>query len=436
MKQSFLSCMLVTAMLLTATNQSVAQNRQPQKSGVDVSAKKKQKQAQKEELPPLVAEEEAIDLGLSVRWAPFNVGATSPEAYGDYFAWGETKPKALYKPDTYRWFQKSTGVMDIGKQISGTKLDAARVIWRGAWRLPTREECTELRDKCKWTLTTRNGVKGMLVTGPNGNSIFLPSGGYRQGDYTTILADQVRGEYWTGNLVRYDSGNYDKDHGFKMDFVDNPGGLHSGYRFQGCLIRAVTDAPVLPSSVAPAPKPTPVPTPKPAPGSTSVPSAAQAIARGELGIFDLRGPVKSCTWINEWGNTTRTFDAQGFWKTMDGKSLNAIFPSGIKRDAKGRIVKGLVDSEGNGEDYTYDAQGRVVKYFFHVYDDINSETTRYGADGYILQRRFEPGGMDAGEPYTETYRNVVVDKHGNWTERKVYSTDASITVQKRTITYY
>ncbi len=428
--------MLVTAMLLTATNQSVAQNRQPQKSGVDVSAKKKQKQAQKEELPPLVAEEEAIDLGLSVRWAPFNVGATSPEAYGDYFAWGETKPKALYKPDTYRWFQKSTGVMDIGKQISGTKLDAARVIWRGAWRLPTREECTELRDKCKWTLTTRNGVKGMLVTGPNGNSIFLPSGGYRQGDYTTILADQVRGEYWTGNLVRYDSGNYDKDHGFKMDFVDNPGGLHSGYRFQGCLIRAVTDAPVLPSSVAPAPKPTPVPTPKPAPGSTSVPSAAQAIARGELGIFDLRGPVKSCTWINEWGNTTRTFDAQGFWKTMDGKSLNAIFPSGIKRDAKGRIVKGLVDSEGNGEDYTYDAQGRVVKYFFHVYDDINSETTRYGADGYILQRRFEPGGMDAGEPYTETYRNVVVDKHGNWTERKVYSTDASITVQKRTITYY
>lgn len=428
--------MLVTAMLLTATNQSVAQNRQPQKSGVDVSAKKKQKQAQKEELPPLVAEEEAIDLGLSVRWAPFNVGATSPEAYGDYFAWGETKPKALYKPDTYRWFQKSTGVMDIGKQISGTKLDAARVIWRGAWRLPTREECTELRDKCKWTLITRNGVKGMLVTGPNGNSIFLPSGGYRQGDYTTILADQVRGEYWTGNLVRYDSGNYDKDHGFKMDFVDNPGGLHSGYRFQGCLIRAVTDAPVLPSSVAPAPKPTPVPTPKPAPGSTSVPSAAQAIARGELGIFDLRGPVKSCTWINEWGNTTRTFDAQGFWKTMDGKSLNAIFPSGIKRDAKGRIVKGLVDSEGNGEDYTYDAQGRVVKYFFHVYDDINSETTRYGADGYILQRRFEPGGMDAGEPYTETYRNVVVDKHGNWTERKVYSTDASITVQKRTITYY
>lgn len=428
--------MLVAAMLLAATNQSVAQNRQPQKSGVDVSAKKKQKQTQKEELPPLVAEEEAIDLGLSVRWAPFNVGATSPEAYGDYFAWGETKPKALYKLDTYRWFQKSTGVMDIGKQISGTKLDAARVIWRGAWRMPTREECLELRDKCKWTLTTRNGVKGMLVTGPNGNSIFLPSGGYRQGDYTTILADQVRGEYWTGNLVRYDSGNYDKDHGFKMDFVDNPGGLHSGYRFQGCLIRAVTDAPVLPSSVAPAPTPTPVPTPKPAPGSTSVPSAAQAIARGELGIFDLRGPVKSCTWINEWGNTTRTFDAQGFWKTMDGKSLNAIFPSGIKRDAKGRIVKGLVDSEGNGEDYTYDAQGRVVKYFFHVYDDINSETTRYGADGYILQRRFEPGGMDAGEPYTETYRNVVVDKHGNWTERKVYSTDASITVQKRTITYY
>ena len=416
MKHSILSCMLTAIMLLAATSQSYAQKNK------------------KEDLLPLVSEENAVDLGLSVRWAPFNVGATSPEAYGDYFAWGETKPKALYKPDTYRWFQKSTGVMEIGKQISGTKLDAARVIWRGTWRLPTREECTELRDKCKWTLTTRNGVKGMLVTGPNGNSIFLPSGGYRKDDYTTVRADQVRGEYWTGNLVQYDSGNYDRDNAVKLDFVDNPGGLHAGYRFQGCLIRAVTDAPVVTSSAAPAP--TPVPTPKPTPGSTSVPSAAQTVARGELGIFDLRGPVKSCTWINEWGNTTRTFDAQGFWKTMDGKSLSAIFPSGIKRDAKGRIVKGLVDSEGNGEDYTYDAQGRVVKYFSHVYDAIENETTRYGADGYILQRRFEPGGMDAGEPYTETYRNVVVDKHGNWTERKVYSTDASITVQKRTITYY
>lgn len=380
----------------------------------------------------------AVDLGLSVRWAPFNVGATRPEEYGDYFAWGETKPKTLYQPDTYRWYVKSTGMMDIGTQISGKKYDAASVLWRGSWRMPTRAECKELIEKCKWTYTKQNGVIGMLVTGPNGNSIFLPSGGYRQGDYTNILAEQVRGEYWTGNIVQYENGNYNKNDALKMSFVENPGGLYECYRFRGNMIRPVTDAPVAAASVAPSPtpNPTPVPTPKPTSGSTSVPAAAQAAARGELGIFELRGPVKSCTWVNEWGNTTRTFDAQGFWKTMDGKSLNAIFPSGIRRDTKGRIVKGLVDSEGNGEDYTYDAQGRVVKYFFHVYDDINNESTRYGADGYVLQRHFEPGGMDAGEPYTETYKNVTVDNYGNWTERKVYSTDGSITAQKRKITYY
>ena len=435
MKKTYL--LLMAAFLLGNAQPSVAQDAQPQRAKTEKSSKKEKtakKQAQ-EKLPPLVSENDAVDLGLSVRWAPFNVGATRPEEYGDYFAWGETQTKTLYRPDTYRYYSKSSGMMDIGKVISGKRYDAASVLWRGTWRIPTKEECRELIDRCKWTHTKQNGVVGMLVTGPNGNSIFLPSGGYRQENVKS--AEQVRGHYWTGNLVQYDSGNFNKENALQMDFVDGKGGLHESYRFRGNMVRAVTDAPVATASATPtpAPTPTPVPTSKPASGSTSA-SAAQTAVRGELGIFELRGPVKSCTWVNEWGNTIRTFDAQGFWKTIDGKSLSVIYPSGIRRDAKGRIVKGLVDSDGNGEDYTYDALGRVVKSFGHIYDDINTETTRYGADGYVLQRHFEPGGMDAGEPYTETYKNTAVDQHGNWTERKVYSTDGSITVQKRKITYY
>ena len=436
MKRTFLTCVVAAALLLAVTNPIVAEDWQPRKSVLETSVQKATVKALKAELPPAVSEEVAVDLGLSVRWASFNVGATRPEEYGDYFAWGETVKKTFYRLDTYRWYQKGTGMMNIGVQISGKKNDAANVIWGGAWRMPTREECRELIERCQWTFTTRNGVKGMLVTGPNGNSIFLPSGGYKRGDGVDIHAEQVRGEYWTANLVQYENGIFSQDNALKMDFVDGKGGLHEGYRFQGSMIRAVTNVAVAASSVTPTPIPTPKPTPAPTSGSASVSSSAQTTVRGELGLFDLRGPVKSCTLVNEWGNTTRTFDAQGFWKTMDGKSLSAIYPSGIKRDAKGRIVKGVMDTDGNGEEYTYDAQGRVVKYHYHFYDEVNTESTRYGADGYILQRRFEPGGMDAGEPYTETYKNVAVDTHGNWTERKVYSTDGSITVQKRRITYY
>ena len=165
-------------------------------------------------------------------------------------------------------------------------------------------------------------------------------------------------------------------------------------------------------------------------------SQANAAAVGELGIFDLRGPVKQCTLVNEWGNTVRTFDAKGFWLTNDGKRLSQVYPSGIKRDAKGRIVKGVMDSEGNGEDYTYDAQGRVVKYRYHYYSDTNTETTTYDAQGNVLKRHFEEGGMDAAEPYTETYKNLEVDQHGNWTRRQVKSTDGSTSTQTRKIIYY
>lgn len=126
----------------------------------------------------------AVDLGLSVKWATCNVGAEKPEDLGDYYAWGETEKKTEYTEDTYKHAEDKDGDgdfyddlnnwEDIGSNISGTPYDVARAKWGGKWRMPTVEEAEELLGKCSWEWTTVNGTNGYTVTGPNGNSIFLP----------------------------------------------------------------------------------------------------------------------------------------------------------------------------------------------------------------------------------------------------------------------
>ena len=134
----------------------------------------------------------AVDLGLpsGTLWADRNVGADAPEAYGDYFAWGEVTPKTEYIWRTYKWCNgdydtltkyctnSSYGTVD-GKTVLDLEDDAAYVNMGAEWRMPTRSEQDELRNNCTWTWKTQNGVKGYKVTGNNGNSIFLPAAGYR-----------------------------------------------------------------------------------------------------------------------------------------------------------------------------------------------------------------------------------------------------------------
>lgn len=141
---------------------------------------------------------EAVDLGLSVKWASFNVGANSPEAIGGYYAWGETEEKDFYG-DNYAHSDSETKYHDIGTDISGTQYDVARVKWGSSWRMPTLTECNELVNNCTWTWTTQNGVTGAKVTGPNGNSIFLPAGGRKYAE--SGLRDFGNyGCYWTSTI--------------------------------------------------------------------------------------------------------------------------------------------------------------------------------------------------------------------------------------------
>lgn len=150
-----------------------------------------------------IPESYAIDLGLTVKWAKCNVGATVPEEFGNYYAFGETEPKSIYSLNTYKHY-KDGKYLNIGTNISGTKYDVAHVKWGGGWRIPTIEEVKELLNKCNWNWTTYNGVNGVIITGSNGNSIFLPAAGQYTGP--TLNSVGIVGEYWTASLCTESKG--------------------------------------------------------------------------------------------------------------------------------------------------------------------------------------------------------------------------------------
>ena len=182
-----------------------------------------------------------VDLGLSVRWATFNVGATKPEEYGDYFAWGETEPRSTYYGwVTYKWCNGSS--YDLTKYcyksyygnngFTDTKTtldledDVAHVKWGGNWRMPTKAEQDDLRNKCTWTWyssgnTEFNGVAGYKVTstieGYTDRSIFLPAAGYRYG--TVLYSVGGDGNYWSSSLGT-DGPGYACSLCFNSDSVD------------------------------------------------------------------------------------------------------------------------------------------------------------------------------------------------------------------------
>ena len=156
---------------------------------------------------------EVVDLGLSVKWASFNLGATRPEEFGDYYAWGESRPKDVYSWETYDLCFGSDNTLirynaDPSYGFEGyydnkTVLqpgdDAAHCNLGGKWRMPTWEELNELRWSCTWEWVSVNGVAGSKATGPNGNSIFLPAAGCVYGTEFAFVGSW--GEYWSSTLV-------------------------------------------------------------------------------------------------------------------------------------------------------------------------------------------------------------------------------------------
>jgi hypothetical protein len=178
-----------------------------------------------------------VDLGLpsGLLWATCNVGANAPEEYGDYFAWGETMPKDVYKWDTYQYGDGSTFTKYSGSDGLTTLLpedDAATANWGSSWRMPTVEDWEELYNNTTVTWTTQNGVNGQLFTGSNGNSLFLPAAGHR---YLSDLYDAgSSGYYWSSSLV-----TDNPDVAWDLYFGLGDCAVNGCYRYYGPSVRAV-----------------------------------------------------------------------------------------------------------------------------------------------------------------------------------------------------
>lgn len=184
-----------------------------------------------------------IDLGLpsGMQWACCNVGAEQPEAYGGYYAWAETWEKTTYTWDNYKYFtpppppstdyprpQKGYYQTDIQHNIEGTEYDVAHTTWGNGWRMPTSDEYKELEQNCTWTWDTYNGIKGMMVTGKNGNRIFLPAAGYSRA-YQGDLGYYRFGTFLT-KFVGQNSLYRIKANEHKISSIESP---------SGCSVRAV-----------------------------------------------------------------------------------------------------------------------------------------------------------------------------------------------------
>ncbi len=192
-----------------------------------------------------------VDLGLpsGLLWATYNVGAASPEDYGDYFAWGETQPKDTYNLSTYQYCNGSYNTLTKycnnssygynGFTDNLTTLlpedDAAAANWGGNWRMPTKEEFQELYNNTTVTWTQQNGVNGRLFTASNGNSLFLPAAGYRY--YSSLYGAGSIGYYWSSSL-----GTAYPDYAWLLDFDSGNYNVYELTRFCGQSVRPVRSA--------------------------------------------------------------------------------------------------------------------------------------------------------------------------------------------------
>jgi len=188
--------------------------------------------------PKTEGDHEWVDLGLpsGTLWATCNVGASAPEEFGDYFAWGETEEKEVYTQETYKYYQNGSYV-DIGSNISGTEYDVAHVKWGSDWCMPTQSEFSELASYCTFEWIAYNGVYGAKFTSKNnGNSVFFPAAGHRLGDELILNDGGSLGDYFSSTLGYYSNRSWAFDFDIYSDHVTASGW---GNRFQGENVRPI-----------------------------------------------------------------------------------------------------------------------------------------------------------------------------------------------------
>jgi len=200
----------------------------------------------------LAGEPLMVDLGLSVKWASFNVGAYKAEGCGDYYAWGETEPKSDcydYWWNTYKHCNGSSKNMtkyntssEYGpiddKTVLEPEDDVAHVKWGGSWRMPTDGEWKELIENCTWTWTNLGGMNGRMVTsnkeGYTDKWIFLPASGYCNPYFSPYLG--YCGTYWSSSLI-----TDDPYYAWYVDFFSDQLEINGFPRSLGLTVRPVSE---------------------------------------------------------------------------------------------------------------------------------------------------------------------------------------------------
>ena len=184
-----------------------------------------------------------VDLGLpsGKKWATCNVGASSPEEYGDYYAWGETTTKDNYSSSNCPTYGltiselQSQGYIDSEGNLTA-QYDAATANWGGSWRMPTKAEMQELLDNCTWTWTTQEGVNGYKVTSKvNSNYIFLPAAGYHV--FNMFNSAGSGAHFWSSTP----DSNSDSDRTYYLGFNSDKYSVNINNRILGQSIRPVLE---------------------------------------------------------------------------------------------------------------------------------------------------------------------------------------------------
>ena len=246
-KIKFFAALCCTAMLFAACEKSEPTNNSS-KDPIDQDQEKEQEDGDTSVLTGKENGHDWVDLGLpsGLKWATCNVGATKPEDYGNYYAWGEIATKTTYDWSTYKYANGSDDALtkycnnssygNNGFTDELTTLeagdDAATQNWGGNWRMPTIDEWQELIDKCTWTWTTLNGINGYEVKATNGNSIFLPAAGYRYDGERRSAGSG--GDYWSSSL----DASY-PDFAQYVGFYSDRDGTYNFYRYWGRSVRPV-----------------------------------------------------------------------------------------------------------------------------------------------------------------------------------------------------
>ena len=185
-----------------------------------------------------------IDLGCGKKWSCCNVGANSPEEYGTYFSWGETYPKNSYTKDTYSLRSVEDGkeyyqlMGSSSEGISGTQYDAATMNWGSIWATPQNSDYNALLSNCQFELYNYNGVSGVRVLGPSGNSIFLPAAGCKEG--SSLYGAGTNGYYWSSSWPINENGLVIGAAGPTMYYDSTQIGLDLFYRYYGFSVRPVS----------------------------------------------------------------------------------------------------------------------------------------------------------------------------------------------------